>query len=134
MDALSQRGYTVLLETNGSLDIGAVPNSVHIVMDVKCPSSGMHDRMYFENFNLLKSIDDVKFVIADRTDFDYAVDVILTHGVHRKANCILSPGSPTCDPRDLAAWLLEKTAKLGPSVFMQLQLHKYIWDPNERER
>lgn len=134
MKLLLERGYTVLLETNGSKDMNMVPGGVHIVMDIKCPGSGMHEHMDFSNFGKLKHTDDIKFVIKSREDYDYAADLILKHGLHERFNCFFGPVWPDCKPADLAAWVIEDAPQFGPRIKMQLQMHKFIWDPNERKR
>lgn len=134
IDRLIKSGYVVLVETNGSQDISVLPPATHVVMDMKCPGSGMNDKMMFENFEFLKLTDDLKFVLSGRDDYLYAMELILEHNLQDKVNCILSPVSSSCAPADLAEWLVEDTVKLGPKVFMQVQLHKILWDPNERER
>lgn len=134
MQILLDEGYTVLLETNGSKDLTVVPLGVHVIMDVKCPGSGMHERLDLANFARLKTTDDIKFVLANEADYDYAKKVILENDLHENFNCILSPVTPGCSPQDLAAWVVRDTEELGERVWMQIQLHKYIWDPNERKR
>jgi len=134
MRKLVDAGSTVLLETNGSQNLEKVPPEVHVVMDVKCPSSGMHDKMDFWNFKLLRPTDDVKFVLANEEDYNYAKDMILKYHLYDMCNCILSPVTPGLRPQALASWLVRDTKTFGRLVWMQLQLHKILWDPNERKR
>ena len=129
MQRLLDEGYTVLLETGGHISIADVPAGVHRIVDVKCPGSGESGRMHWDNLDLLTPRDEVKFVIADREDFDYAREVTLTHDLaHRCGAVHFSPAWGRVDPADLAAWILD--AKVP--VRLQLQQHKYIWEPAAR--
>jgi 7-carboxy-7-deazaguanine synthase len=124
------RGFEVLLETNGSRDISAVdPRCVRIV-DIKCPSSGEERKNNFGNFSCLTPLDEIKFVIRDRKDYNYAVGVLLEYR-EACAACrppLFSPVFGRMDPAILAQWI---TAD-GLPVRLQLQLHKMIWDPDKR--
>jgi len=117
---------TVLVETNGSFDIGVLDARATAVVDVKCPGSGMEHRNDYGNLERLRPHDEVKFVLADRTDYDFALDIASriwrTHIVH------LSPVAATLAPAELAAWMVADRvqARLG------LQLHKHIWSPDAR--
>jgi len=129
MQQLLDEGYTVLIETGGHISIADVPSGVHRIVDVKCPGSGESGRMHWDNLDLLTPRDEVKFVIADRDDFEYAREVTTTHDLaHRCAAVHFSPAWGRVAPADLAAWILE--AKLP--VRLQLQQHKYIWEPAAR--
>ncbi len=115
---------TVLLETNGSLSIKYVPKDVHIIMDVKCPSSGEHNKLNKANLNLLKRKDEVKFVIKGRRDFDWAVAFIKKHRLSEKAGTILfSPCWGKMEPAALANWIIE--GKIN--VCLNPVLHKWLW-------
>lgn len=129
---LLEAGFRVLIETNGSLPIAKLPEKVIRIVDCKCPSSGESERMDFANFAELNPCDEVKFVIADREDYEYACEVIAKYELNSKVdNILFSPvASELFSPAELAEWILED--KLD--VRLQLQLHKVIWDPNERER
>lgn len=127
---LLDRRYTVLLETNGSLDIGQVdPRCVRIV-DMKCPSSGESGKNRLENLALLTPNDEVKFVIGDREDFAYATSVISSHLTGRKdlKPPLISPVSGRIDPQILARWILEDRL----DVRLQIQMHKVIWGADKR--
>ncbi len=130
VNALVDLGHVVLLETNGSLDISRVnPRCIRIV-DFKCPSSGEAESNRFENMEAMFEHDEIKFVVADREDYEYALDII-QHllGDLRLSNTIhLSPVFGKLDPAELASWILED--RLG--VRLSLQLHKYIWHPDQR--
>ena len=129
MQRLIDEGHTVLLETGGHISIADVPAGVHRIVDVKCPGSGESGRMHWDNLDLLTPRDEVKFVIASREDFDYAREVTMTHDLaHRCGAVHFSPAWGRVAPADLAAWILE--AKVP--VRLQLQQHKYIWEPAAR--
>lgn len=121
-------GYKVLLETSGSVAIGPVDPRAHVIMDLKCPGSGMTHHMQWENIRCLREKDEVKFVVSDRRDFDWAVDVIRRYDLIRRCPVLLSPVHGALEPRDLAEWILES----GLNVRLQLQIHKMIWDPQMR--
>ena len=127
---LLERDYTVLVETNGSLPIDALPAQAIKIMDVKCPSSGMSEHNHWPNLErLAPERDEVKFVIADRDDYDYARGVVERHALDTRCKAVLfSPESGTLDPRLLAEWILEDVLP----VRFQLQLHKLIWPPGQR--
>ena len=128
--ALLDRGFEVLLETNGSRDISAVdPRCVRIV-DIKCPSSGEEGKNDFENFTCLTPQDEIKFVIQNQVDYHYAVEVLAEYKKTR-AKCLpplFSPVFGQMDPAVLAQWILAD----GLPVRLQLQLHKVIWEPERR--
>lgn len=129
MQRLLDEGYTVLLETGGHQSIADVPAGVHRIVDVKCPGSGEAERMHWPNLDLLTSRDEVKFVIANRDDFEYAREVATTHDLAARCAAVhFSPAWGLVNPADLAAWILE--ARLP--VRLQLQQHKYIWEPATR--
>lgn len=126
--ALCDQGLDVLLETNGAEDIGPVDPRVRVVMDLKCPSSEMTERMRWANCDLLKPGDEVKFVIAGRADYEFAREVIARQALRDKCEVLLSVVYGALDPARAVAWMLEDRL---PARF-QLQLHKYIWDPETR--
>jgi len=129
MEQLLASGKTVMVETGGHLSIKDVPTPVIRIMDVKCPGSGESERNHWENLELLGSHDEVKFVIRDRSDYDYARDVVARHGlVDKTAAVLFSPVHGVLPAKDLAAWILEDRLPIR----LQLQAHKYIWDANTR--
>jgi 7-carboxy-7-deazaguanine synthase len=128
MSGLADRGLTVLLETSGAHDVTPVDRRVHIVMDLKCPDSGECAGNCWANLDVLKPSDEIKFVIASRRDFDWTVQTIRQHGLDQRFTVLLSAAFGTVTLADLAAWLLAS----GLQVRMQLQLHKFIWDPKAR--
>jgi len=128
LDALAEAGRTVLLETNGSLGIPG-RRHYHVIMDMKCPSSGEAHTFYEPNVELLKPRDELKFVVSDRADFDWACEQIARYNLLGRGFPVLfSPACGVCEPRSLADWILAS----GLQVRMQLQLHKMIWPDRER--
>lgn len=128
MTQLADRGLTVLLETSGAHDIAAVDPRVHIIMDLKCPDSGECDGNRFANLEVLKATDQIKLVIASHADFDWAADTVRRHRLDQRFTVLISPAFGLVKPLELAEWLLQS----GVHARMQLQLHKFIWDPNAR--
>jgi 7-carboxy-7-deazaguanine synthase len=129
MSELLRRNKTVLLETGGHRSTERVPPEVVTILDVKCPGSGEASRMDWSNLDRLRSRDEVKFVVRDRDDYEYARDVIARHDVARRAAAIhLSPVHGVMNARTLSEWVL---ADHLPAR-VQLQLHKYIWEPDTR--
>jgi 7-carboxy-7-deazaguanine synthase len=128
MTEFADRGMTVLLETSGAHDVGRVDARVHIIMDLKCPDSGECEGNRWANLDVLKPADQIKFVLASRRDFDWALETIRDHKLDRRFIVLLSPVFSAVEPAKLAEWLLAGEL----NVRMQLQLHKYIWDPQAR--
>jgi 7-carboxy-7-deazaguanine synthase len=129
MERLLDSGRTVLLETGGQVDLSRVPGAVIKVMDVKCPGSGESDKVEWANIDRLGSSDQVKFVIQDRADYDFARDIVARHALDRRCAAVLfSPVHGVLDPRDLSEWILADRLP----VRLQLQLHKHIWGANVR--
>jgi 7-carboxy-7-deazaguanine synthase len=129
MDRLLAGGRTVLLETGGHISLERVPTAVVRIMDIKCPGSGESDRNDWSNIERLTDHDEVKFVVKDRADYEFARDVIARHDLPRRcAAVLLSPVHGELEPKDLAAWMLED----GLDARLQVQLHKYIWGAEAR--
>lgn len=128
LTALCDAGRTVLLETSGALDITRVDPRVCRIVDVKCPGSGMQDRNRWQNLEILRPHDEVKFVLASRLDYEYARDVVRRHDLAARCPVLFGPVSGAVDPRDLAAWILEDAL----AVRLQLQIHKIVWEPGRR--
>jgi 7-carboxy-7-deazaguanine synthase len=129
MERLLDAGRTVMLETGGHRSIARVPAAVRKIVDVKCPGSGESARNDWDNLDRLAPHDEVKFVVADRADYDYARGVIARHGLAARAAAILlSPVHGVLDPKTLSEWML---ADHLPAR-LQLQLHKFIWPPDTR--
>lgn len=138
MQRLLDDGYTVLLETSGERPLEHVPKGVVKIVDVKCPNSGEGDTFHLENLEALGPQDEVKFVLSDRADYEFARDFLARHSLERRVKAVLfspafrkdaSGGRDVShcllDPRELAEWILADNvpARLG------LQIHKFIWDP-----
>ncbi len=129
MARLVADGFEVLLETGGHMPLDDVPDEVVAIVDVKCPGSGEVDTMHWPNLDQLSSRDEVKFVIKDRADFDYAVAVVTRHHLAGRVAAILfSPVFGVLPPAELARWILDAHMPTR----LQLQTHKYIWDPATR--
>jgi 7-carboxy-7-deazaguanine synthase len=129
MDRLLAGGRTVLLETGGHRPIDRVPAEVVKIVDVKCPASGEAAKNYWPNLDRLSPHDEVKFVIQDRADYDFARDVVSRHDLARRCAAVLfSPVHGVLAPGTLSEWML---ADRVPAR-LQLQLHKYIWSPSAR--
>lgn len=123
---LLSTGARVLLETNGSLPLDAVPDGVVRILDIKCPGSGEADGNRWENLEQLAGGDQVKLVLCDRSDYDWAKDMISEHRLDR-FEVLLSPVWDTLEPHRLAEWILED----GLNVRVNLQLHRVIWPEGE---
>jgi len=129
MDALLARGRTVMLETGGHRPIDRVPAAVRKIVDVKCPGSGEAAKNDWDNLGRLAPHDEVKFVIKDRVDYEFARETIARHDLAgRTAAVLLSPVHGVLSPRTLSEWMLEDHLPAR----LQIQLHKYIWDANTR--
>ncbi len=129
MERLLDDGRTVMIETGGHLSADQVPAGVVRVMDVKCPGSGEADKMHWPNLERLRASDELKFVIRDRADYEYAREVTKKHDlVARSAAVLFSPVHGVMDPKQLAEWILADRL----AVRLQLQAHKYIWSPDTR--
>ena len=121
LDALIENDYKVSMETSGSIDIAPVNSKVSIVMDIKTPSSTEEHQNRYENLSILKNKDQLKFVIASRSDFDWCTKILENHEV--ESEVLFSPVYESLRPVELADWILEK--KLN--VRLQVQLHKILW-------
>ena len=126
---LCDDGFEVLIETGGYVSTEDIDDRAKIILDVKCPASGEEPRNHWPNLERLRADDEVKFVIADRGDWDYAQAVIQKYDLQNKAGAILiSPAWEQIDLKALADWV----SSSGLNVRMQLQLHKYIWGADVR--
>jgi 7-carboxy-7-deazaguanine synthase len=129
MQSLLDRGHEVMVETGGHLSVAQVPEPVVRIIDVKCPGSGQADRNHWPNLEVLRPRDEVKFVVRDRTDYEYARDVVGRYDLTSRVTAVLfSPVHGVLPASELAAWILAD--KLP--VRLQLQSHKYIWGPDVR--
>lgn len=125
---LLEAGHEVLLETSGAWAVEEVPDGVRIIMDLKTPGSGMVARNRWGNLRHLDEDDEVKFVICDRADYEWARGVVGEHGLVERHEVLFSPAWGEVDPAELAEWILADRLP----VRMQLQLHKHIWSPTAR--
>ncbi len=129
MNRLLGEGRTVLLETGGHVSLAEVPGAVVKIMDIKCPGSGEAAHNEWSNIDRLGARDQVKFVIADRGDYEFARRVMREYDLPRRVAAVLcSPVHGELDPKTLAAWVLEDALP----VRVQLQIHKYIWGADAR--
>lgn len=129
MQSLLDRGHQVLLETGGHRSTARVPEAVVTILDVKCPGSGESHRNEWSNLERLRSHDEVKFVLKDRADYDFAREVLAKFQLASRVSAIhFSPVHGILDPQVLSQWVIEDRVP----VRVQLQLHKYIWDPSTR--
>ena len=145
MSRLCDLGKTVLVETSGACDISVCDPRVIRIMDLKTPGSGEIERNLWSNIAHLNSLDEVKFVITDRADYEWALRMLKEHDIARRVKAVLFSaafeqaevlgviaGCDGCSPRDLAEWMLADGATLPTNARMQTQMHKIIWDPQTR--
>lgn len=128
MAALLDRGRTVLLETNGSLSLAMVPEGVVKIMDLKCPGSGMHDKMAMGNLQYLTADDELKFVVTSPADYRWAVQTMTDHLQGVRPAILFSPVAGTIEPAKLAELILAD----GLQARLQLQLHTLLWPHKKR--
>ena len=141
MERLLKQGYTLMIETSGERPLADVPKAVHKIVDVKCPGSGEAGRFCMENLDALTQRDEVKFVLSDRADYEFAREFTREHRLVERAGQVLfspaflknpSPERSTAncalDPRTLVEWML---ADAVPAR-LSLQIHKYIWEPQKK--
>lgn len=129
MRRLIDSGKAVMIETGGHMDVSRVPAGVIRVIDIKCPGSGESDKNRWENLDRLAATDEVKFVIKDRADYEFARAIVAKHGLVEKCAAVLfSPVHGVMHPRPLTEWVLADRLP----VRVQLQIHKYIWSPDTR--
>ncbi len=128
LKALGDAGHEVLLETNGTRPVGGLDSRVRRILDVKCPGSGMAAETHWPNLEDLTARDEVKFVVSQRADFDYALEVIRRYNLAGRLPLLISPVFGEPSPAEVAAWLVATRLPLR----LNLQLHKYIWGPEQR--
>lgn len=129
MTALCDHGYIVNLETGGSLTTEFVDARTHIILDIKCPDSGMSSKNYWENLSRLRMHDEVKFVINSIVDYDYAKEIVAKYTLFEKTPHVLfSPVHGKLDSKELVSWILRDRLH----VRLNLQTHKFIWAPETR--
>ena len=115
-----------MLETGGSLSIKDVPAEVIKIIDLKCPGSGEEHKNHWDNLNYLAPKDEIKFVIADRADYEWSRSILKKHGLAKKNHILFSPVFEKLNLKKLTKWILEDNLP----VRLQTQLHKHIWDKN----
>jgi 7-carboxy-7-deazaguanine synthase len=125
---LIKKNYTVLCETSGSLDIDILDNRVHRIVDIKTPDSGEQEKNLWSNMGKLTAKDEIKFVICSMNDYEWAKKIIETYSLLDKVTVLFSPEFEKMKASDLAEAIL----KDGLKVRFQLQLHKFIWSPDQR--
>ena len=128
MKRLSELDYEVMIETGGSLPIKDIDPRVKIIIDLKCPSSGMENKNLYENLKYLHPADELKFVIGNREDYEWSVDIIKKYNLQKKCIILFSVVFGKLEPVGLVNWIIED--KLD--VRFQLQMHKYIWHPQTK--
>ena len=128
MSRLADAGKTVLLETSGAIDTSAVDPRVGVILDLKTPGSGEVEANVWSNLERLRPTDELKFVLCNRVDFDWAASVVRERRLTERCPVLFSPAFGQVNPTDLAAWILESRLP----VRLQLQQHKILWDPKAR--
>lgn len=128
MTMLCDNKYEVLIETGGHMDISRIDSRVKRIMDIKCPGSGESEKNYWNNLNYINESDQIKFVISDREDYNWAKSVIEKHNLNKQCLVLMSPNFKIINNKTLAEWILADRL----DVRFQLQLHKYIWSPDRR--
>lgn len=126
MKTLCDEGFEVLLETGGSLSVKNVDTRVKIIMDLKCPSSGMLKKNLYENIDFIKPSDEIKFVIGSREDYNWSKEVLNKYNLTNKCSVLFSVVFGELEPVTLVEWILEDNL----NVRFQLQMHKFVWEPN----
>ena len=128
IERLCTDGYAVLVESSGAIDISPMDRRARVILDVKCPGSAMMDRMDWKNLDRVTARDEVKFVLKDRADYEWARELVKTRGLADRCTVLFGPVFGVLEPRLLAEWVLADRL----SVRFQLQLHKFIWAPDMR--
>lgn len=129
MTTLCDKGYVLSLETSGSLCVAKVDPRVHIILDVKCPGSGMEEKNHWPNLDIIRQQDEVKFVIQNIEDYNYAKEICHKHNLFQRVSEVLySPVFGKLDAKELVGWILKD--KLP--VRLNMQIHKFIWSPETK--
>ena len=128
IQTLLDRGYTVAVETSGVISLSGFPQKANYIVDIKTPSSGMQDKMNPGLLNEISKKDEVKFVIGSREDYEFSKSVILENSLWEKTNILISCVFGKIEPQEVVKWVLTD----GLKVRFQLQLHKYIWGPDQK--
>lgn len=120
---LSEQGFRVLVETNGTLDIDLLQNNIVRIVDIKCPGSGVKDKTDWDNLERLNQHDEVKFVLTSQSDYEWAKEVISKYNLMNRVAILFSPAHEKLNPADLAHWILVDRL----NIRLQPQLHKILW-------
>ncbi|MCW8814178.1 MAG: radical SAM protein [Chlorobium sp.] len=128
MNKLCDLGYEVMIETGGSFSIKDIDPRVKIIMDLKCPSSEMEKKYFYDNFQYLKQTDELKFVIGEREDYDWTIGILKKYNLFGKCEILFSVVFGELEPVELVNWILKDKLE----VRFQLQMHKYIWHPETK--
>jgi 7-carboxy-7-deazaguanine synthase len=128
MRDLCDNGFEVLLETAGHMDISETDPRVKRIMDIKCPSSGESEKILWKNIDFLKNEDEVKFVVGQQDDLEFAKNSIEKYKIYNRCPVIISPVFDKLNNQEIAEWILQNHLP----VRMQIQLHKVIWEPSAR--
>lgn len=128
IEKLTALNYKMLLETNGANSIKDIPENVSIILDIKCPKSGMSEKNDWDNLNYISKKDEVKFVITDESDFHWAIDIVRKYNLCTKTKVMMSPIFVKMNVKDLIKLILDS----GEEIRLNLQIHKYIWGSNKR--
>ena len=128
MKQLCDKGFDVMLETGGSLPIQSVDKRVMIILDLKCPSSNMIKKNLFDNLDYIKQFDEIKFVIGTLEDYKWAKEIIGKYKLFKKCSILFSVVFGLLEPVKLVEWILKDNLQ----VRFQLQVHKFIWEPNKK--
>lgn len=129
-EQLINKGYTVLVETNGTQNINMLPAKAVCIVDIKCPGSGEAEKTDWNNIDRLKRGDEIKFVVSNRNDYEWALEVISKNELENRFTILLSPAAGKVAAADLAQWILDDRL----SARLQLQLHRMIWPDDESGR
>ena len=127
---LGDTGHTVLIESGGHRDMSKLDSRVIRIMDLKCPASGECEKNLWSNLEHLRPVDEVKFVIADRVDYDWTLETIREHHLEDRLKLLISTAFGMIEPEQVVAWMLADKLRAR----FQLQPHKYIWPPDDRRR
>lgn len=128
IDQLINNNFTLLIETNGSISIRDINSAAIIIMDIKTPGSGMHDKTDMSNLDYIKPADEIKFILIDRMDYDWAKKIIFQYDIINRCKVLMSPAFGILSPEMLSQWIIDD--KLN--VRLNLQLHKYIFGKDRR--
>ena len=128
IDELEKNNKKVLVETSGSLPIKNISKKTHIILDLKCPSSNMESKNLWENLDYIKKTDEIKFVIGNKTDYDWVKKTIKKNNLEKKCLLLISPVHDKIDKEKIINWILKDNLKIR----FQIQLHKEIWDKDKK--